>query len=182
MICRLCLLITCITLPIFSSFASDDFSKEVQERFQPNLISHNFSLHAGFVANRSVLGLQLNFSFNEIVAWRGTNSITLSTSNKNENDIQYSFSDLVGSALVFRTPNVFANLLRTYVVSEINLDYDFSTKKIVLAYSWRGGFELFTARDFSVFVEAGVQVPFYRQKGAIIESGGLALLGASFHF
>ena len=165
-----------------SSNEAASFERAMSEEFQPNLQAHSASLQAGANSNTGSMGMGFTLSWNHIWAWRGTSYIALDTANYGNGSIGYEASYIASSALLFRAPVLYKDLLRPYATYELSLWVHFPGSTVWLSYSIRGGLEAYLTSRLSTFIELGPAFAIYRQDGAPAQSGVTALIGTRYFF
>lgn len=159
-----------------------DPAQATEERFKPAETASG--LHWDYTITEPYKGVSLRFSyaFNSWFAY-GFGGRTLYTlANENGTSTRYLFSIMPVSQFILRYPVIIRNFWRPYFLSELNYLYQFSDGRDTAGISGRSGIEFFASRNFSIALEAGLQLPFYRNTNAALPQGGVFSVIGAWYF
>lgn len=128
------------------------------------------------------VGSRLTYSFSPMVAWRFGGHALFRLTGGGETDLGYEFSVMPRSEILFRSPVLIRDFLRPYFVSELNFIYEFRDGGLIAGWSPRSGLEFFTAQQWSVSLEFGLNIPFFRLAGADPRVGSVFSLAGAYYF
>ena len=84
--------------------------------------------------------------------------------------------------LMFLSPKVYKNIARPYSLFELTYFYDAKFKAGGINGTFKIGIDFYMTQDYSIYVEAGVNAPFYRDLLAPQLTGGVVGIGARTYF
>ncbi len=154
----------------------------VEERFRPNTAAHGIHWDYSLAAPYQGVGLRASYAFNSWFAYAAGGRTLFTLRDEPGTSTQYLISVMPVSQFILRYPVLVSNFWRPYFVSELNYLYQFSDGRDSAAITGRSGLEFFVSQNFAVAVEAGVQLPFYRNTNAILPHGGVISIIGAWYF
>lgn len=174
---RLLLLMAMVTVPAFA-----DLPAQIEERFKPKADAHGVHWDFTMAAPYQGVGLRLSYAFNSWLAYGIGGRTFFTVQSDAANSTRYVFSIMPVSQFILRYPVIINNLWRPYFVSELNYLYQFSDGRDTAALAGKSGVEFFASQNFSVALEAGISLPFYRNAGAQMPTGGVISVIGAWYF
>jgi len=174
-------LLKCLVLCLGTMTAASaaDLNSATEEKFRPKPEAHGFHWDYTLLAPYQGGSIRLSYALNSWLAY-GIGGRTMYTMQSEPGtSTRYLFSFMPVSQFIFRYPAIVHHFWRPYFVSEMNYLYQLSDGRDMAGLSGRGGIEFFASQNFAVAIEAGIQMPFYRNTHATLPQGGvIAILGA----
>jgi hypothetical protein len=159
--------------------AAADLAAAADEKYRPKAEAHGFHWDYTLLAPYQGGSLRVSYALNSWFAYGVGGRTMFILQNEPGTSTRYLFSLMPVSQLIFRYPAIINNAWRPYFVSEMNYLYQLSDGRDSAGISGRGGIEFFASQNFAVAIEAGIQMPFYRNTHAMLPQGGIiSILGA----
>jgi len=158
-------------------------AKKVQRSDSPVLDATAFGFGTGTYGGNGILGGHLQIGVADWLRLHG--GITGSLSGDQAGSfamsnywLQWQFS----GGLMFTATQAYRGFLRPYTMLELTYYYDGKFKAGGLNGSLRVGVDIYMTQDYSIYVEAGIIAPFYRDVSAPVVSGGTLGVGGRTFF
>lgn len=174
---RLLLILVWISTPVFA-----DLPSQIEERFRPKADAHGVHWDYTLTAPYQGVGLRFSYAFNSWLAYGIGGRTFFTVQSDASNATRYVFSIMPVSQFIFRYPVIINNSWRPYFVSELNYLYQFSDGRDIAAIAGKSGVEFFASQNFSVALEAGISLPFYRNAAAVMPTGGVISVIGAWYF
>jgi hypothetical protein len=159
-----------------------DIQSVTEERFKPkadaNAIHWDYTLASPYQG----VSLRYSYAFNNWFAYALGGRTLAALANETGTATRYLFSLMPVSQFIFRYPVIVNNFWRPYFLSELNYLYQFSDGRDSAAISGRSGIEFFASQNFAIALEAGLQLPFYRNTNAVMPAAGIISVIGAWYF
>lgn len=173
------MLLALITPPLYSD---GQLASQIEDRFKPKADAHGVHWDYTLAAPYQGAGLRLSYAFNSWFAYAFGGRTLFTVQSDTSSATRYVFSIMPVSQFIFRYPMIINNLWRPYFVSELNYLYQFSDGRDSAAIAGKSGIEFFASQNFSVALEAGIALPFYRNAAAQMPTGGVISVIGAWYF
>ncbi|MFO1524980.1 MAG: hypothetical protein U1F16_03290 [Turneriella sp.] len=162
--------------------AAESVSATAGAQYKPKTDAHGINWDYTLYGAYQGAGLRASYAFGPSWAWRvgGRTLYTLST--EAGKATTYIFSLMPSSEILVRWPVMINDFWRPYVASELHLHYHISDNKYAAAVAGKSGIEFFLSQNFSVSIEAGIVLPFYRNENAPLVNSGMLAIAGGYYF
>ena len=176
----------CIVFLLFSQnmiFPQGDSMEAVaNKKYAPALNSLGIDLDYALFGQFQGAAVKVKLPVTDWLSLRATSRLAFSVLQQSGSDIKYDFSYIPSAEILLQSNTVFHNILRPYLVYDLNYIYGIQNQTSLLAYSLRSALEFYLTTTNSLYIEAGLQLPLARSSDANIPGGGIIVLGGAWYF
>lgn len=173
---------TALPLALSNLHAAESVASAAAAQYRPKTDAHGIHWDYTLLGAYQGAGLRASYAFGPAWAWRVGGRTLYTLSLETGKSTTYIFSLMPTSEILLRWPVILNDFWRPYFASELNLQYHISDNRYAAAIAGKSGVELFVSQNFSVAIEIGIQLPFYRSENAPLVNAGIVTVAGGYYF